>query len=51
MRMCGIHMIQNDVRRNLAMWMWGIGQDSNVIRRRSQIVQLRTGPDGLIIVN
>ena len=47
----GIHMIQNDVRRNLAMWMWGIGQDSNVIRRRSQIVQLRTGPDGLIIAN
>ena len=44
-------MIQNDLRRNLAMWMWGIGQDFNVIRRRSQIVQLGSGLGGQIIFN
>ena len=44
-------MIQNDLRRNLAMWMWGIGQGFNVIRRRSQIVQLGSGLGGQIIFN
>ena len=49
--MVGVHMTQDDLRRNLAMWMRGVWQDFNLIRRRSQIVQLRTGPDGLIIAN
>jgi hypothetical protein len=44
-------MIQDYLRRNLAMWMRGIWQDFNVIRRRSQIVQPISGPDGQIIAN
>jgi hypothetical protein len=33
------------------MWMRGIGQDFNVIRRFGQIVQLIAGPSGQIIAN
>ena len=51
MRMCDVQMIQDDLRRNLAMWMLGVWQDFNVIRPFGQIVQLIAGPDGQVIAN